>query len=513
MSQPVGTEEGAEGASAGGASATEAGAAEATAAEAPAASASSASPGEAGAGGRGGGVWRTVRDAVRGAPQDFTQVGVGRAIFLLAVPMVLEMMMESLFGVVNAYWVSDLGQDALAAVGLTEAMLTIIFTVAMGLSMATTAMVARRIGEGDPVAASAAATQSILLGVAISVVVGAVGFAYGGELLRMMGAEPGVVEKGSGYPRIIFGTNVVIMLLFLNNAIFRGAGDAALAMRALWLGNLINLALDPLLIFGYGPFPELGVMGSAVATSIGRGTAVVYQFWSLGRGSSRVRVRLRQFVPDYTLIARLLRVSFGGMFQIFVATASWVVVARIVAESGKAAVAGYTVALRIIVVAILPAWGMSNAAATLVGQNLGAGRPDRAERSVWITGLWNMVFLLLVAVAFVVFSERLIWVFTDDPEVVPYGVDCLRYISYGYGFYAWGMVLAAAFNGAGDTWTPTWINVICFWALEIPLAYVLSAQAGLGARGVFLAITIAESLLAVVALLAFRAGRWKKQKV
>ena len=462
---------------------------------------------------RGRGVWGTLRDAVVGTEQDFTEGRLGRAIFVLAVPMVLEMLMESLFGITDAFWVSRLGQDALAAVGLTESMLTIIFAVALGLSMATTATVARRVGEKNDEAASHAAAQAILLGVFVSLAVGAVGFIFAPDLLRLMGAESNVVQVGANYPRIIFGTNVVIMLLFLNNAIFRGAGDAALAMRALWLGNIINLILDPCLIFGWGPFPAWGVTGSAVATAIGRGTGVLYQFWMLGRGKSRVRIRWAHLLPDFALMWRLTRISLGGIFQFLIATASWVVIVRIVAFSGSAAVAGYTIAIRILIVALLPSWGMSNAAATLVGQNLGARKPERAERSVWLTGLANMAFLAAVTVVTLLFADEMIGLFTKEPEVVRYGVDCLRYISYGYVFYAWGMVLVQAFNGAGDTWTPTLINIACFWVLEIPLAYALALLAGMGAQGVFLAITIAESTLAVVGFFAFRRGRWKAQKV
>ena len=465
------------------------------------------------AGGARASAWQTVRAAVVGTHQDFTQGSIGRAIFLLAVPMVLEMLMESLFGIVNAFWVSRLGQDALAAVGLTESMLTIVFALAMGLSMGTAATVARRIGEKNEEAAAHAAAQSIMLGLGVSVVIGAAGFFFAGDLLRLMGAEAGVVEKGAGYPRIIFGTNVVIVLLFLNNAIFRGAGDASIAMRALFLGNAINLALDPCFIFGVGPIPAMGVAGSAVATTIGRGTAVLYQFWVLGRGASRVRIGARHLRPDFAAMLGLVRISLGGTFQFLIATASWVVIVRIVSRFGSAAVAGYTVAVRILIVALLPSWGMSNAAATLVGQNLGAGKPGRAERSVWLTGLANMGFLAGVTVLFLVFADEFVHIFTDDPAVVPYAVDCLRYVSYGYVFYAWGMVLVQAFNGAGDTWTPTLINLFCFWVFEIPLAYVLALRAGLGAKGVFLAITVAESLLAVIGLFVFRGGRWKTKQV
>jgi len=462
---------------------------------------------------RSSGFWATLREAVRGSEQDFTEGGIGRAIFLLSVPMVLEMMMESLFGIVNVYWVARLGKEQAAAVGVTESLLTIVFTVALGLSMGTTAMVARRIGEKDPEGAARVAEQSILLGVLISIPVGIVGALFSKQLFQAMNAEAGVSAAGGGYMAIIFGANVVIMLLFLINAIFRGAGDAAIAMRALWIGNLINLVLDPCLIFGLGPFPELGVTGSAIATTIGRGCAVIYQFTRLSGGASRVPVRFNRLLPDFGLMKNLLRISLGGMFQFLVATAAWMLLMRIVGLFGAAAQAGYTIAVRIIIVALLPSWGMSNAAATLVGQNLGAQKPERAQKSVWLAGHSNAVFLGGVAVVFVLFPELLIRIFTPDQTVIPYGVDALRYISFGYVFYGYGMVMAAAFNGAGDTYTPTIMNLICFWLIQIPLAYTLAKWTGLEAIGVFLAITVAESILAVIAMLVFRRGTWKEQKV
>jgi putative MATE family efflux protein len=454
-----------------------------------------------------------LREAVRGSEQDFTEGGIGRAIFLLSVPMVLEMMMESLFGIVNVYWVAHLGKEQAAAVGVTEALLTVVFTVAIGLSMGTTALVARRIGEKDPEGAARVAEQSILLGVLISIPIAIVGALFSKQLFQAMNAEAGVTAIGGGYMAIIFGANVVIMLLFLINAIFRGAGDAAIAMRALWYGNLINLVLDPCLIFGLGPFPELGVTGSAIATTIGRGCAVVYQFTKLSGGEGRVPVRFNRLFPDFGLMKSLLRISLGGMFQFLVATSAWILLMKIIGLFGAAAQAGYTIALRIIIVTILPSWGMSNAAATLVGQNLGAQKPERAEKSVWLAGHSNAVFLIAVAVIFIVFPEFLIRIFTGDQTVIPYGVDALRYISYGYAFYGYGMVMAAAFNGAGDTWTPTVMNLICFWLIQIPMAYTLAKLTGLEATGVFLAITIAESILAVIAMLVFRRGKWKEQKV
>ncbi|MBO0726180.1 MAG: MATE family efflux transporter [Blastocatellia bacterium] len=462
---------------------------------------------------RGSGFWGTLREAVRGSEQNFTEGGIGRAIFLLSVPMVLEMTMESLFGVVNAYWVAHLGKEQAAAVGVTESLLTIVFTVALGLSLGTTAMVARRIGEKDPEGAARVAEQSIMLGVLISIPIAVAGALFSKQLFRAMNAEAGVSAAGGGYMTIIFSANAVIMLLFLINAIFRGAGDAAIAMRALWIGNLINLVLDPCLIFGWGPFPELGVTGSAVATTIGRGCAVIYQFARLTGGGSRVPFRFDRMLPDFGLMKNLLRISLGGMFQFLVATAAWMLLMSIVGLFGAAAQAGYMIALRIILVTILPSWGMSNAAATLVGQNLGAQKPERAEKSVWLAGHSNAVFLTTVAVIFIVFSELLIRVFTKDQTIIPYGAHALRYISYGYIFYGYGMVMAAAFNGAGDTYTPTIMNLVCFWLIQIPLAYSLAKWTGLGTKGVFLAITIAESILAVIAMLVFRRGKWKEKKV
>ena len=457
-----------------------------------------------------------LREAVVGSQRDFTEGPIGPAIFLLAVPMVLEMMMESLFGIINVYWVSHLGAEATeatATVGITESLLTMVFAVAMGLSMATTATVARRIGEKDPAGASVAAFQSIILGVIVSIPVAIIAIVFAPQMFRLMGASDAVMNSGTGYAKVILGGNVVIMLLFLINAVFRGAGDASIAMRVLWIANAINIILDPCLIFGLGPFPKLGVTGSGIATTIGRGTAVLVQLWFLFSGRGRVKIEWRQARVNIEVMMRLVRISLGGMFQFLVATASWLGLVRIVAVFGDAALAGYTVALRIIIFAILPSWGMSNAAATLVGQNLGAKKPARAERSVWVTGFANMCFLGLVAITFVTFAERLIGIFTTDPAVVPYGVAALRFISYGYVFYAYGMVVVQSFNGAGDTSTPTLINLACYWLIQIPLAYSLAIPLGFGAKGVFAAITIAESLLAVVAILAFRRGTWKTREV
>ena len=460
-----------------------------------------------------GGLWNFLREAVLGSHRDYTEGSIGRAIVLLAIPMVLEMAMESLFGIVNVFWVGHLGKEQAAAVGITESLLTIVFTVGLGLSMGTTAMVARRIGEKDPAGAARVAKQAILLGILISVPIGLAGVTFSRQLFRMMNAEAGVTVAGGGYLSVIFGANVIIMMLFLINAIFRGAGDAAIAMRVLWISNAINLVLDPCLIFGLGPFPALGVTGSAIATTIGRGCGVVYQLTRLLGGHSRVPLRWRQVKADFAVMRQLWGISLGGMLQYLVATAAWMLLMSIVGKFGSAAQAGYTIALRIIIVTILPSWGMSNAAATLVGQNLGAGKPERAEKSVWLAGHSNAVFLTGIAVVFILFAESLVSIFTRDRAVIAYGVDALRYISYGYIFYGYGMVMAQAFNGAGDTMTPTIINLICFWSVQIPLAYALALWFGWGAQGVFLAVTVAESLLAVLAMLAFRRGRWKALKI
>ncbi|HEX9919292.1 MAG TPA: MATE family efflux transporter, partial [Pyrinomonadaceae bacterium] len=445
-----------------------------------------------------------LREAVLGSRQDFTEGSIGRAIVLLSVPMILEMVMESLFGIVNVFYVARLGAEAIATVGLTESMLTIVFGIAIGLSMATTATVARRTGEHDPEGAAVAAVQSIIIGVITSLPLAVAGLLFAPTLLRLMGAEAGVINIGSNYAAIILGGNVCILLLFLINAIFRGAGDAATAMRSLWLANIVNIILDPCFIFGLGPFPELGVTGSAIATTIGRGAGVVFQLWVLLSGRSRIKVTRKHLRLDMPVMSKLLRISVGGMFQFLVATASWLGLTRIIAIFGSEALAGYTLSLRILIFAMLPSWGMSNAAATLVGQNLGAGKPERAERSVMFAGLSNVIFLGVVALIFVIFTERIIGIFSTDASVIAYGVSSLRIISYGFILYGYGMVMVQAFNGAGDTFTPTVINLFCYWLFQIPLAYALAIHFNLGARGVFMAIPVAETLLTVLAIIYFR---------
>ncbi len=472
-----------------------------------------AAPAPAGAPGRTAGAWAIIREALKGSRRDYTEGPIGRAVVLLAIPMVLEMVLESVFAVVDVFWVSRLGADAVATVGITESMLALIYAVAIGLSMGAAATVARRIGEKNPDGAARAAVQSIGLGVAVAVPVGIAGALLAPRLLALMGASPGVIANGSNFTRIMLGANVVILLLFLINAIFRGAGDASIAMRSLWLANAFNLVLDPCFIFGLGPFPRLGVVGAAVATTCGRGIGVVFQFWTLSRGRGRVVVRREHLKLEPAAMWRLLRISGNGILQAMIGTASWVGIVRILSGFGSAVVAGYTIGIRIIVFAILPSWGLSNAAATLVGQNLGAKKPDRAERSVWIAALYNMIVLGSVGLLFVLFARPLIGLFSKEPSITPYGVDCLRIISYGFLFYAFGMVMTQAFNGAGDTWTPTRINLFIFWLWEIPLAYWLARHTGMGPRGVFAAIAIAFSSLAVVSVTIFRRGKWKEKKV
>jgi len=459
------------------------------------------------------GFWGSIREALRGSHQDFTTGSLNRAVVLLAIPMVLEMALESLFAVVDVFWVGRLGANAVATVGLTESLLSLVFAVGFGLGMSTTAMVARRIGEKDRMGAATAGVQAIFIGLATSLAFGIPCYVYAPRLLGVMGASPEIVALGSGYARIALGGCGAIVMLFLNNAIFRGAGDAAVAMRLLWVSNIINLVLDPCLIFGWGPFPKLGVTGAAMATFTGRSIGVLYQFYRLLRGTERIHILASQVRVNAGVLLRLLRVSLTGILQFAIADVSWIGLVRIVSVFGSAALAGYTIAIRILIFVLLPSWGLSNAAATLVGQNLGAKQPERAEQSVWRTGLYNMLFLGAVGVFFVIAAEPVIRLFTNDPAVVPLAVSCLRILSYGNIGYAYGMVMLQAFNGAGDTVTPTIVNLFGFWLLEIPLAYVLAIPAKFGPTGVYYSIVVAEAAIAVAGVLIFRRGRWKVQKI
>ena len=457
--------------------------------------------------------WTVIRDAIRGSRHDYTSGPIGRAVVLLAIPMVLEMCMESVFAVCDVFFVSRLGPNATATVGLTESMMTLVYTVAIGLSIGVAAVVARRIGEKRPDAAAEAAVQGIALGLGVAALVAALGVTLAPKLLALMGAEPAVRAMGSSYTRVMLSGSATVLLLFLINAIFRGAGDAAIAMRVLWLANAINILLGPCLIFGLGPFPRLGVTGAAVATTIGRGTGVLYQLYRLARGDATLTVRRVHLALHPAVMAHLLELSGSGTFQVLVGTASYIGLVRILSTFGSAAVAGYTIAIRLVVFWILPSWGLSNAAATMVGQSLGARDPQRAERAVWIAAGYDMAIMGVVGFIFIAFASPIVGLFTRDAQAAAVGAQALRTMSYGFIFYALGMVVTQSFNGAGDTWTPTWINLFCFWMIEIPLAYFLAHVLGLGPFGVFVSITIGYSLLALVATFLFRRGRWKLRMV
>ncbi|MCB9082435.1 MAG: MATE family efflux transporter [Lewinellaceae bacterium] len=454
-----------------------------------------------------------LREALSGEEKSYVTGSINHALILLSIPMILEMVMEALFAVVDAFFVARVSVAAVATVGLTESVITLLYALAIGLSMGATAMVARRVGENNRLAAAVAARQAILIGLCISFVLGIFGVWLADDVLRLMGADAEVLATGTTYARIAFGSNVVIMLLFLLNGVFRGAGDATLAMRSLWLANGINILLDPILIFGLGPFPEMGVTGAALATTIGRGTGVAYQLYLLWGGNSIVPLRKAPAQIDWPVIRRLLKVSVTGAGQFLIGSASWVFLMRIMARFGSEALAGYTIAIRLVIFTILPSWGLANAAATLVGQNLGAGQPERAEQSVWQAGKYNMYFLVGVSILFFVFAPGLIQLFDTTPGVVDTGVLCLRIVCLGYVFYAYGMIIAQAFNGAGDTRTPTLINLVCFWAIEIPLAYGLAVGLEWEVAGICTAIAVSETILAVLAIMIFRRGHWKTVKI
>jgi putative MATE family efflux protein len=459
------------------------------------------------------GFWATVRESIRGSHQDYTQGSIARAIMLLAVPMVLEMVLESVFAVTDIFFVGKLGANAVATVGLTESLLTVLYAIAMGLSIGVTAMVARRIGERDVEGATDAAVQGVIIGLILALMLGVTGVIMAPKLLGIMGASPEVIATGSNFTRVMLGGDVSVVLLFLINAVFRGAGDAAIAMRVLWLANAINIVLGPCLIFGLGPFPHLGVTGAAVATTIGRATGALFALSRLMSGRGKIAVRRKDVRLLPKLMGQLVTLSAAGTFQMIIGMASWVGLVRIISTYGSQALAGYTIGIRIIIFALLPSWGMSNAAATMVGQALGAHDPDRAERSVWRAAGYNTAFLSAIGLIFIIAATPIVSIFTSDPVVAGYAIDCLRTVSYGFVLYAGGMVLTQAFNGAGDTWTPTVLNLLIFWLFEIPLAYFLAKNAGMGPHGVFLAITISFSALTVVSVIVFRLGRWKRRKV
>ncbi len=458
------------------------------------------------------GIWQAVWASLRGTQEDYTSGSLSRAITLLAIPMMLELLMESTFTLVDTYFVGKLGAEAVATTGLSGALIVIVFAIAIGLSIGATATVARRIGEGDNEGAGIAAGQSVVAAVLISIPVSVAGVMLSPSMLAWMGGSPEVVA-GWAYPAMLFGGSVTIFLLFLNNAIFRGAGDAVIAMRALWLANILNCILDPCLIFGWGPFPELGLVGAAVATTIGRAVGVGYQFVVLMRGDQRVRLRWAYFALDAPVMKKLLRISVTGMIQYCVATASWIGVATIMAVFGSVALAGYTIATRLMMAAIMVSWGLSQATATLVGQSLGAHKPDRAERAVWITGLYNLALLGVTSIVFWVLARPMISFFTADEPVIAVGIEALRYLAVGQIFAAYSMVFSSAFNGAGDTDTPTYINLVSYWIFELPVAYWLAHIVGWGPTGVYVGVAGSGVVWASIGYVCFRKGRWKTRTV
>lgn len=455
-----------------------------------------------------------VKQSLRGDTEyDYTQGSISRASLLLAIPMILELALESVFAVVDIFFVAQLGTTAVAVVGLTESMITLLYALAIGVGMGTTALVARRIGEGDRSAASVAAGQALWLGALMSLVVAGIGLIFAEDLLRLMGAEEAVISSGSGYTRIMFGGNFTIVFLFLLNAIFRGAGDAMLALKSLWLANAINIVLDPLLIFGLGPFPELGVEGAAIATNLGRGIGVIYALSFLLGRDGRIKLGLNELRLRFGIIVSLLRISAGGVAQYLLATASWIFLMQIVAGFGSAVVAGYVIAIRVVMFTILPAWGLSNAAATLAGQNLGAGKPDRAEAAVWSIAMYCAGYMALVGAICWFFAAPILGFFTQEAQAIESGALALRIVSLGYIPAGFGMALTQAFNGAGDTLTPTVINFIAFWIVQVPLAYALALLLGFGSEGVFWAIFASDLLIGAIACWAFARGRWKLREV
>ncbi len=458
-------------------------------------------------------IFNEIIESIKGAEQDFTRMKLRRAVILLAIPMVMEMIMESLFALFDIIFVSRLGAEATATVGITESLMTIIYSVGMGLAMATTGIVSRRIGEKKKKKASVSAFQSIFLGILVSVPFFISGVFFSKDILKLMGASQGVIGNGSAYTAIMLGSDAIIMLLFINNAIFRSAGDAMVSMLVMIFANMINIILDPCLIFGLGPFPELGVTGAGIATCTGRTLGVMMQFYVYSKKNRKISLSRQAIRIDFKIIKKLLKLSMGGIGQFLIATTSWVGLYRIMTEFGDNVVAGYTVAIRIVIFSLLPAWGLSNAASTLVGQNLGAKRSDRAEKSVWTISVINMLFLFVVGVVFYFASNTIVSLITPVEQIREVGILCLKILSFGYVFYALGMVTLQAFNGAGDTYTPTLLNFICFWIIEIPLAYIISVQFGMNEKGVFLAIVVAESCLGILGLLSFKKGKWKLREV
>ncbi len=451
--------------------------------------------------------------AVTGKQQEFTSGSIRRAIFMLAVPMILEMLMESIFALVDIMYVSQISVNAVATIGLTESVITLIYAVAIGLSIAATAIVARRVGEKDLKGASNAAVQVIFLGVFVAIIISFIGILYPKEILQLMGGSPDLIEEGYGYTKVLMGGNITIMLLFLINAIFRGTGEASISMWTLILSNGLNIILDPMFIFGFGPIPAFGVEGAAIATTIGRGTAVLFQLGILFFGYSKIKIGFKDLIIRVGVMLNLLRVSLGGIGQFLIGTSSWVILMRIISEFGSEVLAGYTIAIRVMLFTLMPAWGMSSAAASLVGQNLGAKKPERAEESVWKTSTYCSIFMGFVSIFYLVFAPQIIEIFNETADVVKYGSLCLRIIAGGYVFYGYGMIVLNAFNGAGDTKTPTYINFVCFWLLQLPFAYIMAITLNYGPVGVFWSITLGEVAMTIISIIWFKKGHWKKVEV
>ncbi len=454
-----------------------------------------------------------IWESISGTEMDFTSGSIGRAVFLLSVPMVLEMVMESIFAIVDIFFVSRLGSEAVATVGMTESIITLVYSLGSGLAVATTALVARRTGEKRPEEASKIAFQAILAGILVSLLIAIPGYLWSSDLLRLMGGSLQMQNEYAGYTRIMLGFNGVIIVLFIINAVLRSSGDAAMSLRVLVIANLINMTLDPLLIFGIGPFPELGITGAAIATTTGRSIGILFQLFLLFRGKRRIKLSLADIGFEPRTILQIIKLSVGGTGQSLIATTSWIAMMRIISTFGSSVVAGYTIAIRIVVFGLLPSWGISNAASTLVGQNLGAGQPDRAERSVWLTARINTVVLSLIGLVFILFTGTFIRLFISDPAVIVPGIEALRIISIGFLFYGLGMVMIQSFNGAGDTVTPTKAFFVCFWLIEIPLALILTKISGMDQRGVFLSIVVAETCMTILAFYMFRKGKWKLKKI
>lgn len=457
--------------------------------------------------------WTLLRKSLAGEEIDFTKGKLSYAIFLLAIPMILEMVMESIFAVVDIMFVSQVSIYAVATIGLTESVIALVYAISIGMGIAVTALVSRRVGEKNLADARSITVQAIYFGLGVSTFISIIGLLYPHRILQWMGAEPDLIQEGFRYTQLMLAGNVSIMLLFILNGVFRGAGDAGIAMWVLVVSNVINIILDPIFIFGWGPVPQYGVTGAAMATTISRSLAVIFQVVILFRGWSRIQLFTRDLVLSVSTFWNLVKISLGGMAQYLIGSASWIFLMRIMAEFGSEALAGYTIAIRIILFTIMPSWGMSNAAATLVGQNLGANQPDRAEKSVWLTGFYNALFMVLVSLVYIFYAPQLMHWFTDEETVIHSGTLCLRILAAAYLFYAYGMVLVQAFNGAGDTRTPTWINLVCFWIIQIPLAYVIAIPLGLGEMGVYICIALADVLVAIISYVIFRRGAWKKVKV